>query len=570
MITMKNKSLFKASIYAALLGFVAISCDVMKDVEYKVTPNPLEMHGDSVKVKIEGTFPEKGLRKKITAKFTPKIGDIELTPIEFKGEKAEGNGQTIQFKPGGKFTYTQTVPYHPSMEAADLTVSGAAFKKDKEKESFGPIKLADGTIITPYLLQNDVKVLIGKDQFVRVTQEQTSAQINYEKNRSEVRSGELKRDDLIALQNWLGTALANPRIALKGIAISAYASPEGEEGRNNELSTARAESAKVAFQNLVKKAKIEYGQNDEVYQLAGKGEDWAGFKAELEKSDMNEDERNLIIRVLGMYPDPAQREKEIRNMSKTYTFLEKNILPQLRRSQIVINYDLTGYSDEELINLAKNNPSQLKLEELLFAATLFTDLNDKLFVYREAEKNSPKCWRAINNIGVVLFMQGKLDEAKAKFEQANDIKSTPETINNLGAIAYMKGDIAKAEQLFNQAKKAGKEVDHNLANISVKRGMYAAAIGGYGSDASFNKALAQVLDGKLDAASATLDASPQKDAATSDYLRAIIAARKDNVNGVVNNLKNAFAKDASLKAKASRDREFVKYFDNSAFTSIVK
>jgi tetratricopeptide (TPR) repeat protein len=430
--------------------------------------------------------------------------------------------------------------------------------------------LADGTIITPYLLQNDVKVLIGKDQFVRVTQEQEKAQINYEKNRSEVRATELRRADLIALQNWLGTALSNPRIALKGIAISAYASPEGEEGRNNELSNARAESAKVAFQGLVRRAKIEYGQTDDVYKLEGKGEDWAGFKAELEKSDMNEDERNLIIRVLGMYPDPAQREKEIRNMSKTYVFLEKNILPQLRRSYIVINYDRTGYSDEELMNLSKNNPSQLNLEELLFAATLFTDLNDKLFVYREAEKNSPKCWRAINNVGAVLFMQGKLDEAKAKFDQANDIKSTPETLNNLGAIAYMRGDIARAEQLFNQAKSAGKEVEHNLANISVKRGNYAAAIGGYGSDASFNKALAQVLDGKLDAASATLDAAPQKDDAIAHYLRAIIAARKDNVNGVASNLKNAFAKDASLKAKAGRDREFIKFSDNTAFTSIVK
>jgi tetratricopeptide (TPR) repeat protein len=570
MIKMKKKSLFKASIYAALLGFVAFSCDVMKDVEYKVTPNPLEMHGDSVKVKIEGTFPEKGLGKKITAKFTPKIGDIELAPIEFKGEKAEGNGQTIQYKPGGKFTYTQMVPYHPSMEAADLTVSGAAFKKGKEKETFGPIKLADGTIITPYLLQNDVRVLIGKDKFVRVTQQTSTAQINYEKNKSDVRANELKREDLLAFQNWLAEAVANPKIALKGITISAYSSPEGEEGRNNELSTARAESAKVAFQNMLKKANIQYGQDDAAYQLAGKGEDWAGFKAELEKSEMNEDERNLIIRVLGMYPDPVQREKEIRNMSKTYTFLEKNILPQLRRSQIVINYDLTGFSDEELKNLAKNNPTKLNLEELLFAATLFDDLNDKLFVYREAVKNMPNCWRAINNVGAVLFMQGKLDEAKSNFEQANNIKSTPETLNNLGAIAYMQGDLKKAEQLFNQARSAGSEVDHNLANISVKRGRYTAAIGGYGSNASFNKALAQVLDGKLDAASATLDNSPQKEDAKSYYLRAIIAARKDNENGVVNNLKTAFSKDASLKAKAAKDREFIKFFENPSFTSIVK
>jgi len=555
-----------------LLGFTTAAvfltgCTAIKDIDYAVTPDPLEMHGDSVKIKIVGTFPEKGLGKKITAVAIPKIGDVELSPIEVKGEKAVGNGQTIAYKPGGKFTYTEVVAYHPSMEHSELSVSGTAFKKGKEKATFGPDKLAAATIVTPFLLQNDLRVMIGKDNFKRVTEESAKAQINYAKNRSEVVAGELNRADMKAAVDFIGTAVQNPKIALKNVTVSAYASPEGEEGRNNELSTARSESAKVAMQGLLKKAKIEYGQNDAVYVTKGKGEDWDGFKAEMEKSSMNEDERNLIIRVLGMYPDPAQREKEIRNMSKTYTFLEKNILPQLRRSQIVINYDLTGFSDEELKQLVKSNPSELNLEELLFVATVFDNLDDKLLAYQEAEKNSPKCWRAINNAGAVLFMQGKTAQAKAKFEQANEIKSTSETLNNLGAVAYVEGDFKKAEQLFNQAK-GGAETNHNLANLDVKRGKYSAAIGKY-SDASFNKALAQVLDGKLDAASSTLDNSPQSDDAMAHYLRAIIAARKGNDNGVVNGLKSAFAKDASLKTKAAKDREFVKYFENTMFTSIV-
>lgn len=555
------------------LGFATVTlvmtgCTSIKDIDYAVTPDPVEMHGDSVKIKIVGTFPEKGLGKKITAVATPKIGDIELSPIEVKGEKAVGNGQTIAYKPGGKFTYTEVVAYHPSMEHSELTVSGTAFKKGKEKATFGPEKVANATIITPFLLQNDLRVIIGKDNFKRITQESATAQINYAKNRSEVGASELNRQDVKAAINFIGAAVQNPKIALKNITISAYASPEGEEGRNNELSTARSESAKVALQGMLKKSKIQYGQDDAGYITKGKGEDWEGFKNEMEKSSMNEDERNLIIRVLGMYPDPTQREKEIRNMSKTYTFLEKNILPQLRRSQIMINYDLTGYSDEELKSMIKSNPSELNLEELLFTATLFDNLDDKLFAYQEAEKKSPKCWRAINNVGAVLFIQGKTSQAKAKFEQANDIKSTPETLNNLGAVAYMEGDFKKAEQLFNQAK-AGAETNHNLANLDVKRGKYSAAIGKY-SDASFNKALAQVLDGKLDAASSTLDNSAQSDDAMAHYLRAIIASRKGNDNGVVNSLKSAFAKDASLKTKAAKDREFVKYFENTMFTSILK
>lgn len=567
---MKNQSLKGLAALALAGGLTTTSCDLLKDVDYTVSPNPLEMHGDSVRVKVEGVLPEKGINRKASAEITPSVGGVALKTITIQGEKAEGNGQTIQFKPGGKFTYTDVVAYQPSMEKSELTVSGVVYKKGKEKDQFGPEKIADATIVTPFLVQNDQRVLVGVDEFRRVTEEVQAAQINYLKNMSNVRPTELREDDVKALQSFMAAAQENPKIAPKAIKILAYASPEGEEGRNNELSTARSESGKKATTDLAKKAKNEFGQADASFDLQAKGEDWAGFKTELEKSSMPEDEKNLVLRVLSMYSDPAQREKEMRNMAKTFDFLEKNVLPQLRRSQINFVYDLTGYSDEELTALAKSNPEKLKLEELLFSATLTEDLNEKLRIYQEVERLHASDWRGANNVGYVLFLQGKTNEAKAKFEKANGIKENPQSLNNLGVIAHIAGDRAKAKELYGQAMGAGEEVKYNMGIANIQDGKYEDAISNFGGAKTFNKALAQVLAGNGDAASKTLDDSDAKDEAMSHYLRAIIGARANNETAVVSNLKAAFGKDGSLKSKAAEDREFAKYFDNPNFSAIVK
>jgi Tfp pilus assembly protein PilF len=566
---MKKQSL-KGLAAIALAGGLTTGCDLMKEVEYTVTPNPLEMHGDTVKVKVELQFPEKGLKKKAEAEIIPSIGGVALKTMNVQGEKASGNGQVVVYKPGGKVTYTDRIAYQSSMEHSELSYTAKVSKKGKVKSEIGATKIADATIVTPLLVQFDNKVLIGKDEFRRVTEEVTSAQINYEKARSNVRPAEMKDADIVAFESFLAAAQENPKIAPKVINILSYASPEGEEGLNNELSTARSESGRDGSKAIGKKAKNDFSQKDESYSLQAKGEDWEGFKTELQNSDMPEDEKNLVLRVLSMYSDPSQREKEMRNMAKTFDYLEKNVLPQLRRSQINLVYDLTGYSDEELTALAKSNPDTLKLEELLFSATLTQDLNEKLRIYKEVERIHPQCWRGANNVGYVLFLQGKYDEAKAKFEKANGMKESPITLNNLGAVAHVKGDREKAKKLYGQAMSAGAEVKYNMGIANIQDGKYEDAISNMGSETTFNKALAQVLAGNLDAASKTLDNSAAKDEAMSHYLRAIIAARQGNESNVVNSLKNAFAKDGSLKAKAAQDREFVKFFENANFTAIVK
>lgn len=565
---MKKQSI-KGLAFIAVAGSLVASCDLLKDLEYKVTPSPLEMHADSVRVKVEVKFPEKGIKKKASAEITPMLGSTALKTVTVQGEKASGNGTVIQYKPGGTMVYTDVVAYKPEFEYTELKVTGKVYKGGKEKkDKFQDTEIAKGTIITPYWVNKDFKVIFAKDEFKRVTEQGYAAQLNYDKGKSEVKAIEFKDKDIVDFGAWLAAAQANPKIAIKSINITGFASPEGEEDKNNTLSNDRSTSAKAASIEVAKKAKNDKAQT-EVYSLQGKGEDFAGFEAELAKNTtMKQEDKDLILRVLKMYPDPATRETEMRNLGKSFTELDKNIFPKLRRAEIKVVYDLTGYSDEELKTISKAEPQKLTLEELLFTATLTEDLNEKLRLYKEAEIKDPSDWRAANNVGAALYKQGKINEAKAQFEKANGKKDNPISKNNLGAVAGVNGDRAKAAQLFGQANGAGSEVSYNKGIIAIQNGKYADAVSNFGSDASFNKALAQLLNGSADAAAKTVDASADKESAQGYYLKAVAAARQDKLDAVVSNLKSAITKDGSLKAKAAKDREFLKYEDNAALSFI--
>jgi outer membrane protein OmpA-like peptidoglycan-associated protein len=567
-----KKQGIKSLAFIAAAGLMTTSCDLLKDLDYAVTPDPLEMHGDSVRIKVDVTFPEKGIRKKAYAEITPSFGGQELRTVTVVGEKATANGQVIPFKPGGTLVYEEVVAYTPEMENTELTVTGKVYKGDKEKGEIEETKLADATIVTPLLVHKDFRVILSKDKFERVTEENHNAQINYLKGRYEVRTSELRMDDIKELESFLAMAQTNPKVEVKSIKITGYASIEGEEDKNNTLSQDRSNSAKEATMKLSAKKEVanEMAQKEESFITTGKGEDYEGFKKALAASSMDKGEKDLIIRILDMYSSSSQREQEIRNLGKTFTYLDKNVFPAQRRSEIVVVYAQIGFSDEELVALSKSNIDTLNVEELLFTATLTPDLNEKLRLYKEGERLFPEDYRPANNTGAVLYMQNKMSEAKAQFEKANNIQDNPESKNNLGAIAGVQGDRENAKALFAEADGAGDEVSYNEGIIAIQDGAYSDAISSFGGEATFNKALAQLLDKDYASAKTTIDNSSEAESAHGYYLKAIIGAREDNLDGVVSNLKAAFAKDASLKSKAMNDREFLKYAENASFTSIVK
>ena len=295
-------------------------------------------------------------------------------------------------------------------------------------------------------------------------------------------------------------------------------------------------------------------------------QDWDGFKELVSKSNLQD--KDLVLRVLSMYQDPETREKEIKNISAVYSDLAETILPQLRRSRLTANVEIIGKSDEEISALAKSNPSELNIEEILYAATLTNNDAEKMAIYTKASELYPNCYRTWNNVGMMAFKAGDLNKAEQMFNKSNSVKNNPEANMNLGLIALTKGDQAKAQQLFGNAAGVN-ELSEALGVLYLEQGEWAKAANSFGSVKTNNAALAQILVKDYSKASQTLNAVANPDATTA-YLKAIVAARTNDATGVVSNLKNAIALDKNMAKEAAIDLEFAKYATNSDFQALVK
>lgn len=539
-------------------------------VAYTVTPSPLEMHGDSIAVSVSVKYPEKMFAKKAMLTVTPTLkyegGEKAMKQEILKGEKAEGNGKTIAYKAGGSFTYTDKIAYAPGMEKADFVVKASAAVKSKTKE-FPEKKIADGTIVTPLLVRNDEKPILGKDQFTKIIPRSIQAEIHYLVNSSAVRPTEMNDADVKAMKDFIKNGVGK-KFEFTGISVSAYASPDGELTLNENLAGERAKTSAATIVAELKKSKVDAGKEGFV-NTQTTAEDWDGFKSLMEASSVKD--KDLIIRVLQMYSDPVVREREIKNLAATYVEVAEKILPQLRRGVITLNANEMSRTDEQISALVKSHPDSLSIEEILYAATLVNDLNEKLEIYKTAERQYPNDWRGVNNVGYICLLQNKLNDADAQFTKADGLSSNNPIIkNNLGIVARWKGDRKKATELYKAAAGAGKEVNYNTGIVNILDGDYTAAEGNLSGSNSFNLALAKVLNNNPDGASTTIDGSLEVDAAISYYLKAVIGARKANKDMVINNLKTAIQKDSSLKAKAAKDCEFLKLREDADFKAIVQ
>ena len=563
-----NLTRFNGTLLIGTAAFLVASCDLVKDITYTVNPNPLEMHGDSVKVSITVNVPEKGIKKTAKAEITPKIGSTPIGTWYVNGSKVTGNGTNIDFKTGGTATLEETIAYDPSMEAADLIITGKLYKQTKEKGVLPETKIADATIITPYLVDKNFKVLTEQDALVRQFDKTTTATINFEKGKSDVRANEIKDADILSLLAWVEAAQTNPKIKITGIEINGYASPDGEVAKNDNLSSDRTIAARKALIDLMKKSKLTAYSDTSAYTLAKFGEDFAGFKIQLAATTtIPEADKNLFIRILEMTKDAEQREKDMIALGKAYTELERDVFPMIRRAVVVVKYTEYGLTDDELRAASVQNPNSLSVEELLFtAAKLTTDANEKARIYGIAAANYSADVRTHTNLGATLFELGNTKDASSAFKKANELKSTPTTNNNLAASLILENNTPAAKKLLVNAKTD--VYGYNQGIIDIMEGKYGAADKNI-SQKSYNKVLALLLLNQLDAArkvSASLT-----ETAELAYLNAIIEARSGaNADAVVAKLKTATTKNANLKEKASKDREFIKIMNYASFIDFIK
>ncbi|MCR4766243.1 MAG: tetratricopeptide repeat protein [Bacteroidaceae bacterium] len=532
---------------------------------FTVTPQVLEAVGGKVPATINGKFPEKYFNKKAIVKVTPVLrwqgGEAKGQSATFQGEKVEDNNQTINYKMGGNYTLRTSFDYRPEMAKSELFLDFEVRIGNKVM-TIPSVKVADGVVATAELVGQTLEnahVSLGADAFQRIIKDKREEQIMFLIQQANIRSNQMGAANSFTNEVKQVEGADNQRIS--NIEISSYASPDGGVNLNKGLAEKRQDNTATLIEKNLKKSHID-ADIDTRYTA----QDWEGFQELVSKSNIQD--KDLILRVLSMYSDPEEREREIKNISTVYKTLADDILPQLRRSRLTLNYEIIGKSDEEISKLARNNARELNNEELLYAATLTNDANEKKAIYSQAANLFPNDYRAFNNLGKLAYEAGNLNEAENLFKQAASKQDAPEVNNNLALVALAKGDKATAEQYLGKASGA-KELNETMGNLYIAQGQYDRAVNAFGDAKTNSAALAQLLAKDYNKARTTLDTVDNADAYT-DYLKAIVGARTNNLQMVTTHLRNAVNKQPSLKQKAATDLEFSKYFTNADFTSIVR
>lgn len=532
---------------------------------FTVTPQVLEAVGGKVPATINGKFPEKYFNKKAVVEVTPVLrwdgGQAKGQSAMFQGEKVEGNDQTVSYRMGGIYTMRTSFDYVPEMAKSELYLEFKV-RVGKKTIKIPAVKVADGVISTSQLLEqtlSSANPANGDDAFQRIIKEKHDANIMFLIQQANVRASELKTAKAFGSEVKNVNDAVNKKIS--NIEISAYASPDGGVNLNTTLAENRQNNTAKLIGSDLKKAKI-----DAAVDTKYTAQDWEGFQELVSKSNIQDKE--LILRVLSMYSDPEQREQEIKNISSVYKTLADEVLPQLRRSRLTLNYEIIGKSDEEIASLADSDAKQLNIEELLYASTLTKDAAKREAIFTKATQIYPNDFRAYNNLGKLAYQAGNLDKAESYFKRAASVKDAPEVNTNLGLIALSKGDNSAAESYLSKGS-GSKALNEALGNLYVAQGQYGRAVSAFGDTKTNSAALAQILAKDYNKAKNTL-ASIEKPDAYTDYLMAVLGARTNNSSMVMNCMKSAVAKEPALGKKAASDLEFAKFFTNSTFMDIIR
>ncbi|HIA36886.1 MAG TPA: tetratricopeptide repeat protein [Flavobacteriales bacterium] len=566
---MRNSKL-KSLSFIAVLAVIATGCGLGKmikkyeEVKYTVTPEILEVHGGRVSVKISGKVPAKYFHKKATATFTPVIkwedGELALNPITVIGEAAEGQGQKIGYGSGGTFTYVDTIPYKKAMKKSEVFAKVGLAMGSKTSELPDRL-LTSACIITSTRVANDEDVMFGADKYEKETIITQKGEVYYPIQSAVIPSSEMRSASTKALKEFIAN-----KYETRSVTITAWASPDGPEDLNLKISNDRTNSAFKYVQKELKRMKLEGADKDELYTKVSKGEYWDGFNQLVGASSI--EDKQLILDIVNRHTDVNKREEEIKNLAVVYLTLAKDILPKLRKAEISINSLEPKKTDAEIDSLATAKPDTLDVEELFYAATLTEDLDKKLKIFESASQVYADDWRGYNNVAYIHMKKGNLDDAKAWLDKAKGVSETAEVQNNYGVLAIWNGDLVEARGHYEASQSNGGNVSNNLGILHVRTGDYETALEYFGSDCSYNSALANLLNG--DAEKAKDQGECAAATAATSYLKAIIAARMDDATEMGKNLKSAVGGNASYRKDAITDLEFSNFWDSMDFKGAIQ
>jgi Flp pilus assembly protein TadD len=553
---MQKKNVILVSAAAVLL--LTTSCSKLKELSadnFNVVPNPLETQTGTVPATINGIFPEKYMKKRAVVTVIPELryanGQVaQGQSTTFQGEKVNGNNQSISYRVGGRYTMKTNFAYL-DCNKADMYLKFDA-RIGSKSVKVPEVKVANGVIATSELYKKTLEsaqAAIAPDAFKRINEQKQEANVKFLIQQANLRKSELKNNSVQEFVRLLQQINSDREgLRLNNVEVSAYASPDGGLSLNDKLAAQRQQVTEKYVQQQLKAMKNISAPVDANYTA----QDWDGFQELVKASNIQD--KDVILRVLAMYKDPQEREQQIKNISSAFRELADGILPQLRRSRMIINYETVGRDNQQIQDQYVADPSQLSTEELLYAATLTENADQQEKIYKSATEIYPADARAFNNLATLAYAEGDLAKAQQWIEKAQKVSaSLPEANANLGMIALRNGDITAAETFIAKATGAN-GLNEVLGNLHLAQGNYAQAEQDFDNVYSNSAALAQILNKNYASAAVTLKYIKNADA-TTEYLKAILAARMGNKEDAAQALKAAIAKDPSYGKYAATDLE---------------
>ena len=556
-----RKNIFTSVLTLSLGAIVSVSCSSklgnLTADNFKVTPTPLELQGTQVPVTVYGTFPEKFMKKKAVVTVSPELRYANGKVLRgqsstFQGEKVLGNGQTVNYKLGGQFTMRDAFNYTDEMHKSDLYLNFDA-KVGKKTVQVPAVKVGYGIVATAGLYKKALEQgggIIAPDSFQHIVKMKQEAGIKFLINQAQLRKSELKNNSVQEFIKLLKNISADAeRYNFSDVEVLAYASPDGGEKFNTQLAGKRQRESQKYVEQQLKKSKLSNNVTGEYT-----AQDWEGFQELVSASNIQDKE--LILNVLSMYKDPQEREEQIRNLSLGFQELAKEILPQLRRARMIINYEVVGRSDEKIAALYASTPDSLSADEILYHATRCQSIDQKEEAYKKCAQIHPNDYRAFNNVAAMEFAKGNLDATRSWVKRALAVNpNAGEAQSNLALAALKEGKLQEAEGYM---AKAGNSNDLNRVQGAVNfvKGNYKKAAVDYKDVNNNMAALAQIMAKDYSAARATFNQIGENGDALTNYLHAVLSAREGNKYAAKSNLNDAIEKDPSLKQYAENDLEF--------------
>ena len=578
------KNLFRVSLALAVVALTVSGCNCFKemaknrdDVKLTCTPEVLVLNNGRIDADITVTFPEKYFNKKAVVKVTPVMvfegGEVAGTTQYLQGSKVDDNYTVIDKTNGGRYTQHVSFPYDDRMRQSELQLRAEIKCPGGKCKEFTLVNLNNGAVPTKEeaavlaaggaeadalkrafgltiavgvnTMQKDIDyaeaMRLMDSGYKNVTTEVTKANYMYQINSSNLSKKAADTEEVRDFRTKAESQKDNDRIK-QNLYVNGYASPDGPEKFNDKLSAARSQSGKKAAEKLL--ADIDLSLDAAFY-----GEDWEGFKELVEASDI--EDKQMILQVLNMYSSSSERESQIKNMSQVFESLKKDILPQLRRAQLVNSSDITGKTDDEMVALVRAGKlGDLNEKELLHIAECDKlDAKEQVAVLEYAAKTY-KTPTAYNNLGVAYAKAGDAQKAVDSFDKAVKAGGNSAEINNNIALAnLMASNVDKAKQYA-----AGSSAQ-TKALIEAAQGNYSAA---QAQLSGYNAAVASAMNNDYTAAKQHIAADKS---AKADYLRAIIAAKENDMATSAAQLKSAIAKEPAYAERAKTDvnlRELVK------------